>query len=369
MRHLDAKYRLITLGDRPPQVEGKTRSPKGSTLDDLAAGVGKLPDEVPGLGREAGLKPRILIADDNLKILTLVSDLLRSRFEVVAAVMNGRAALDAAAKFDPDLVVLDIAMPELNGIQVARELRRIGSRARIAFPTMYRDDDYLAAAFESCALGFVYKSQLHSDLIPAIDHALAGYRFVSPQGFVGQMEATPLMTWFRPDHGFHTMQFYRDEQDRLAGGIDYVVAALKASATVIFVDSKAHLSGLMQQLEALGLGAAMGHFVALDVHRDVLPYIIVGGRADVGRMTTLFDDAAKRTPSPGQNDRRLALAGEIAPGLWAEGLLEAALEVERLTDGFVHARSASVFCTYPAEWLYNTSHHRAMESLCKFHTS
>jgi CheY-like chemotaxis protein len=128
-----------------------------------------------------GLKPRVLIADDHRQFLTVASDLLRSRFEIVAEVMNGRAALEAAAKLDPDLVLLDIAMPELNGIEAATELRRSGSRAKIVFLTSHRGDEFISAAFVAGALGFVYKSRSRTDLIPALDHALAGYRFVSPQ--------------------------------------------------------------------------------------------------------------------------------------------------------------------------------------------
>lgn len=328
-------------------------------------------EKVPGLAAEVtmGLTPRVLIADDNRKILSCVSELLSPHFQVVAEVTHGQAALEAAAHSEPDLVVLDIAMPELNGIRVARELRRLGSRARVVFLTLYRDDDYLSAAFESGALGFVYKSRLHADLIPALDHALAGYRFVSPQGFLGQTTGN-ITTWFPRDRGFHTIRFYHDDQDRLAGGIGYVVAALQESATVIYVDTKAHLAGIAKNLEEFGVRVASerGHFIMLDVHRDVLPYIMVGGMPDPAQMIRLFDDVVRHT-SPGHIDRRLAMAGEIAPALWAEGLPEAAIEVERLTDEFVHARSASVYCTYPAEWLYKTHHHQTMARLCALHTS
>jgi MEDS: MEthanogen/methylotroph, DcmR Sensory domain len=262
-------------------------------------------------------------------------------------------------------------MRELNGIETARELRRCRSRAKIVFLTSYRDDDYVSAAFLAGALGFVHKTRLHIDLISALDHALAGYRFVSPHGFVGQSTETPQTTWFPRDRGFHTVQFYRDDQARLAGGVDYVVTALKERATVVYVDSKAHLEGLARKLEAFGLRAAIerGHFIALDVYRDVLPNIMVGGMPDAAHLARLFDDAAMAASSPGRTDRRLALAGEIAPVLCAEGLPEAALEVERLTDEFVHARSASVFCTYPEEWLYKTRHHQTMVRVCGLHTT
>jgi hypothetical protein len=108
---------------------------------------------------------------------------------------------------------------------------------------------------------------------------------------------------------------------------------------------------------------------ALDVHRDVLRYIMVDGMPDPAQITGFFDEAVRQTSSPGQNGRRLALAGAIAPVLWAEGLFEAATEVQRLTDEFVHERTASVFCTYPVKSLYKTHHHQTIARLCALHTS
>jgi CheY-like chemotaxis protein len=315
---------------------------------------------------------RVLIADDNHGILSRVSQLLRSRFEVVAEVADGRAAVEAAVRLDPDLVVLDIAMPTLNGIRVARELRRYGLRAKIVFLTMHSGDDYLSAAFESGAIGFVSKSRLQIDLIPALEHAYAGYRFVSPRGFVGQQPAPPVSLWFQRVGGFHTMQFYRAEHERLSGGGTYVMAALNAGAPVIYIDSEVHLRGLERHLESVGLdlraAIEQGHFITLDVDRDVLPRIMAGGRPDPAEMTGMFEGAAKRI-SLLAPDNYFAVAGEIAPVLWARGLPEAALEVECLSDEFARAKSASLFCTYPTECLYDMHQHQGMANLCGLHDS
>lgn len=126
-------------------------------------------------------KIRVLLADDNGHVLQHISEFLSAvdGCEVVAAVMDGRAALDAAMKLRPDVVILDISMPILNGIQTARRLREADSEAKIVFLTVEKDAEVCLAAFETGALGYVLKPRLGADLIPAIKQARLGRRFVS----------------------------------------------------------------------------------------------------------------------------------------------------------------------------------------------
>jgi len=94
-------------------------------------------------------------------------------------VSDGRAAVDAVFQLQPDLVVLDIMMPELDGLHAARELRERGSSAKVVFLTIQQDEEYVSAAMESGGVAYVLKSRMYSDLIRAISQALAGNVFVS----------------------------------------------------------------------------------------------------------------------------------------------------------------------------------------------
>ena len=125
-------------------------------------------------------RARILVADDHAGILERVSNLLDAHFEVVATVQDGLAAVDLTARLKPDLVLLDIIMPKMDGIRAAQEMRFQGSDAKVVFLTVQQDEEYVAAAFESGATAYVFKSRMHSDLVWAIDRALAGKVFVSP---------------------------------------------------------------------------------------------------------------------------------------------------------------------------------------------
>jgi two-component system response regulator NreC len=122
---------------------------------------------------------RVLVADDIASVLNAVAGLLLGSFEVVGLVSDGRAALEESLKLDPDLVVLDISMPEMTGIEVARELKKHHSKAHIVFLTVHKDPDILATSLAAGGLGYVLKVRMDTDLIPAMNEALAGHVFVS----------------------------------------------------------------------------------------------------------------------------------------------------------------------------------------------
>jgi len=122
---------------------------------------------------------RVVLADDLTPVLSAVTKLLQGSFEIVGMVSDGQAALDDTLALEPDLVVLDISMPGMSGIEVARELKRRGSTAKIVFLTVHEDADILATCLAAGGLGYVVKVLMETDLIPAMNEALAGREFIS----------------------------------------------------------------------------------------------------------------------------------------------------------------------------------------------
>jgi DNA-binding NarL/FixJ family response regulator len=122
---------------------------------------------------------RVLLADDLVEVLDAVAALLRDSFDIVGTFSDGPAALKAVLKLEPDLVVLDISMPGMTGIEVATELKCRGNNAKIVFLTVHEDSDIIATCLSVGALGYVLKALMDSDLIPAMNEALAGRVFVS----------------------------------------------------------------------------------------------------------------------------------------------------------------------------------------------
>jgi DNA-binding NarL/FixJ family response regulator len=125
-------------------------------------------------------RPRILLADDHTMLLAAFQQLLAPTCEVVGAVSDGRALLEAAVRLTPDVIVLDISMPLLNGIEVCRQLQPRLPDTRWVFLTVCEDPDLAAETFRLGASGFLMKSSAAAELFTAIQMALEGRRYVTP---------------------------------------------------------------------------------------------------------------------------------------------------------------------------------------------
>ena len=126
------------------------------------------------------MKPKLLIVENHPAMRAKVASLLQPDFDVVASVPEGLAALEAASRFLPDLVILDVSMPILDGPDVARRLKAQGCNAKIVFISVARNLDQIMACLEAGGDAYVSKIRLATDLIYAISEVLAGRRFVSP---------------------------------------------------------------------------------------------------------------------------------------------------------------------------------------------
>jgi DNA-binding NarL/FixJ family response regulator len=126
------------------------------------------------------VRPRVLVADDHRAMLDSLVRLLSHDFDVVAMVTDGLAAVAEAEHLEPDLLVLDIAMPGLNGIAAAARLKEHGSKAKIVFVTNMKDREFVQESLALGDVGFVVKDRLVADLLPAVRQVLSGQAFVSP---------------------------------------------------------------------------------------------------------------------------------------------------------------------------------------------
>jgi DNA-binding NarL/FixJ family response regulator len=126
-------------------------------------------------------RPRILAADDHRIVAEGLRGLLEPEFELVEVVEDGRALLEAHDRLHPDVVVADVSMPLLNGIEAVRQLRKAGSRAKFVFLTMHPDVSYATGALDAGASGYVLKHSAPDELVTAIREALAGRTYITPR--------------------------------------------------------------------------------------------------------------------------------------------------------------------------------------------
>jgi DNA-binding NarL/FixJ family response regulator len=134
---------------------------------------------IPGKSMTQSDRPTVVLADDHEGILRSVCEILGDGFQIVATVRDGIKAVEAAIDLQPDILVLDIAMPGLDGMRAAMEVKRLGLWSKLIFLTVQEDHDYVQAA-HSMGASYVLKARMHIDLPVAMREALAGRTFVSP---------------------------------------------------------------------------------------------------------------------------------------------------------------------------------------------
>lgn len=119
------------------------------------------------------MKPRVLLADDHPRFPEMEARLLEPEFEVVGKVGNGQALIDEAIRLKPDIIITDISMPILDGIEAVDRLKKLGCTSRIVFLSVHSDTDFMTRCFSTGALGYVVKSRITSELLPTVHRALS----------------------------------------------------------------------------------------------------------------------------------------------------------------------------------------------------
>ncbi len=124
-------------------------------------------------------RARVLVADDHQSLLDRVVSILDGEFSVIGTVRDGTSLVEAEAELTPDVLVIDISMPGMSGLEAASCIRRRGSRAAVVCLTAHQEPEVVEAAWRAGALGYVSKTSLAHDLLPAVRAALKGHRFLS----------------------------------------------------------------------------------------------------------------------------------------------------------------------------------------------
>jgi DNA-binding NarL/FixJ family response regulator len=127
------------------------------------------------------ISPSLLLLDDNPAMLEMLLEILVPNYTVLAALSTGTAVLDRISSLNPDILISDISLGDISGFEIARQLRDRGDSTKIVFLSVHENVDFVDAAFDLGASGYVFKSRVPEDLAKAIAIVFSGGRFVSPQ--------------------------------------------------------------------------------------------------------------------------------------------------------------------------------------------
>ena len=290
---------------------------------------------------------RVLIVDD----FEPWRRFLRSTFQklpqlrIIGEESDGLSAVQSAEELKPDLIVLDIGLPKVNGIEAARRIRGLSPNSKILFASAYRSWDMVQAALATGADGYIVKTDAGQELLPAIDAILRGKKFVSAS-LAGSNAAHPTDEHSRdyleldaplPPRNIrirHEVDFYVDDTGFVNGFGRVIEAALRVGTAVIVIASDSHhrqiLNSLKRNAVDVDAAAERGSYLFVSA-ADAIEAIMAHEMPDATLCGTLVGDLiSKAAKAATLQGGRVAICGECAPILLAAGKVDAAIELEHV---------------------------------------
>jgi CheY-like chemotaxis protein len=307
--------------------------------------------------------------------------------QIVGEIKDGLEAVQTAEKQHPDLIVLDIGLPSLNGIEVARRIRRLSPESKILFMSQESSPDVVREAFGTGALGYVVKMDAGSELLEGLKTVLRGHQFVGRRfaghDFAGASHPAAFQE-FRPVNAFaplqkdtqntyrHEVRYYSDDEYFLDSFTQFIGAALKAGKAVIVVATESHRGSLLPRLQAYGLDIGdlieQGRYISLDAAETVSTFM-VNDLPDPDKFRRITGNLiAKAAKAVQLEPARVAACGECAPFLWAQGKAEAAIRLEHLWDEIAKSHGLDVLCAYPLHSFQGGLGSHIFERICAEHS-
>jgi CheY-like chemotaxis protein len=307
---------------------------------------------------------RIVVVDDHPDVLEAAAAILGRKYDVVGTATTGSRAVELSLRLDPDVIVLDIAMPGLDGFQTAAQIRKAGSNARIVFLSNYAGEEYVLASISQGGSAFVAKPRLDHDLLAAVGHAQAGRTFIPSAG--------ALPRW-RPRSSLrHDLQLYASDAFLVDAVVTFFDNALETGDSIVAVASEPHRQAFDRELRARGLDVdaliVAGRYSSADA-ATALEAILLDGMPDPDLFVTLLDPILERgLAASSSSPPHVTMFGEIAPILCANGQFDAMLRLEEIANEAAASRPMSILCGYPTECLHDDGSD-LMASVCGKHSA
>ncbi len=326
---------------------------------------------------------RTLVVDDYAPFRRFICSTLEKRLslQIVGEASDGLEAVRKVEQLQPDLIVLDIGLPKLNGFEVARRIRKLCPESEILFVSQESSADVAQEGLSLGARGYVVKARAASELLAAVEAVCQGRHFIS-SGLSGcrftdapdahsrdHDEILPSLVPIKTEIArSHEVEFYSGDAAFLVGFARFIESALLAGKAVIVASTESHHKSLLERLEKCGadIAAAIerGLYLPLDVN-EILSTFIVNDLPDPVRFLSIVGDlivtAARAT---GGKPSRVAICGECASILWAEGKADAAIQVEQLCNQLTERYGMEILCGFSLSDFFREEDKHIFQRIC-----
>jgi DNA-binding NarL/FixJ family response regulator len=336
---------------------------------------------------------RILVVDDFAPWRRSVSTIaqIEPGWHVISEASDGLQAVQKAEELKPDLILLDISLPKLSGIEAARQIRKVAPNSKILFVSTYASWEIAERALDTGASGYVVKGDAWNELAMAMEAVFQGKRYISRR-LKGCTSADSEDTQVSDRLGrrvglawpsapalrkteiirCHEAQFYSHGVVFLESASRFIGAALKAGNAAIVIATRPHRDSLLQGLMAQGINVdaaiQQGAYVSFDV-ADTLSTFMVNGWPDADRFFEGFSNLIHSASNAATAEHpRVAICGEGVALLWAEGKREVAIRLEQLCNILTETYKVDILCAYPFSLLIQEDEH-AFRTICAEHSA
>jgi len=276
----------------------------------------------------------------------------RPELEIICETSDGSEAVQKAEELQPDLILIDIGLPTLNGLEAARRIRALSPRSKIIIVSQEKSADVLREAFRAGANGYVVKVDTGTELLNAVDAVLRGGRFAGRRFVSLAMPEANSPPTERSD--CHEVGLYSNDRFLLDHLTQFIGNALKEGRAAIVVATESHRNSLLLGLQGYGVnfGAAIeeGRFVVLDAVLDAaetLSALTVNATPDQVRFLTLLGDLIGKVAKAAKEEQAsVDIFGECVHLLWEQHQIEAAIQLEKVGNQLSSTHNVHILCGY-----------------------
>lgn len=333
---------------------------------------------------------RVLVVDDYEPFRRFASSTMEKRhdMQIIGEVSDGLEAVKKVEELRPDLILLDIGLPTLDGLEVARRIRVLSPKSQILFVSQESSAEIVQEAFNSGAMAYVVKTDAGSELLVAIDAALRGEKFVGRRFAshgVTAIDARALEDGKRHDldiparrvalktAGRHEVGFYSDDRQLLDHLTQFIGDALKVGNAAVVVATESHRSTLLLTLRAYGVDIVeaieQGRYITANA-ADTISTFIVNEMLDTGRFMSAVSNLIVTAVKAAKHAHpRVAFFGEGTNLLLKQGYAQAVIQDEKLCNELITMYDVDILCGFSAESATAGLDDHIFHLICSEHTA